>query len=150
MFLMTCSDPKTSPAVPVSAGSADLTLKPGKIRTDAGTFTADCGTLVVPENRATRDSRLIALPMIRVRITGSTPAEPIFWLEGGPGMSNLKFKPPAWLLANHAVVAVGYRGVDGSVVLDCLVSGSKSCSSSRITKVCSCITVTTWNTKIWA
>jgi pimeloyl-ACP methyl ester carboxylesterase len=34
-------------------------------------------------------------------------------------MSNMRFRPPAWLLANHDVVQVGYRGVDGSVVLNC-------------------------------
>lgn len=34
-------------------------------------------------------------------------------------MSNMKFTPPAWLLANHDFVMVGYRGVDGSVKLDC-------------------------------
>jgi pimeloyl-ACP methyl ester carboxylesterase len=73
----------------------------------------------VSENRARPDSRLIALPILRVRATIEHPAEPIFWLNGGPGMSNLGFTPPAALLANHDVVMVGYRGVDGSVVLAC-------------------------------
>jgi len=47
------------------------------------------------------------------------PREPLFCLEGGPGSSNIKYWTPAWLLADHDVVLVGYRGVDGSVVLDC-------------------------------
>jgi len=73
----------------------------------------------VPENRAKADSRLIALPVIRVRATGDHPAEPIFWLAGGPGQNNMRHKPPAWLMAKHDSVLVGYRGVNGSSVLDC-------------------------------
>jgi pimeloyl-ACP methyl ester carboxylesterase len=41
-------------------------------------------------------------------------------LGGGPGESNLlAWSPPDWLLENHDVVMVGYRGVDGTVTLDC-------------------------------
>ncbi len=58
-------------------------------------------------------------PVIRIHATGGSPAEPIFWLEGGPGVSNMGFKPPPELLANHDFVMVGYRGVDGSSVLNC-------------------------------
>jgi pimeloyl-ACP methyl ester carboxylesterase len=87
--------------------------------TDDIEYTADCGTLVVPENRNDPDSRLIALPVIRVRATGHNPAEPIFWMTGGPGSSNMRFSHLEGLLANHDIVMVGYRGVDGSVVLDC-------------------------------
>ena len=38
---------------------------------------------------------------------------------GGPGGSNLTWTPPAWLLEKHDVVLVGYRGVEGTVVLSC-------------------------------
>lgn len=34
-------------------------------------------------------------------------------------MSNMRFEPPDELLANHNVLLVGYRGADGSTVLDC-------------------------------
>jgi pimeloyl-ACP methyl ester carboxylesterase len=47
------------------------------------------------------------------------PGEPVFFLQGGPGQSNLGFEPPLGLLASHDFVMVGYRGVDGSVRLDC-------------------------------
>jgi pimeloyl-ACP methyl ester carboxylesterase len=59
------------------------------------------------------------LPVLRIHATGNAPAEPIFYLAGGPGGSNLRFTPPDWLLTNHDFVMVGYRGADGSVVLDC-------------------------------
>ncbi|WP_219469644.1 alpha/beta fold hydrolase [Nonomuraea rhizosphaerae] len=80
---------------------------------------ADCGTLVVPENRRNPASKLIALPVVRVRATGANPAEPIFRLGGGPGKSNMSFPAASRLAARHDVVLVGYRGADGSAVLDC-------------------------------
>ncbi len=82
-------------------------------------YDADCGTLVVPENRADPNSRLIALPVIRVLATGEDPLEPIFYYAGGPGESNMRFRHIEDVIENHDFVHVGYRGVDGSVVLDC-------------------------------
>ena len=103
--------------VPAGARPGDLIMKPCKLKRDRIQYDADCGTLVVPENRARSDARLIALPVQRMHARDCYPAEPIFWLAGGPGMSNLHFQPPHWLLARHDVVMVGYRGVDGSVKL---------------------------------
>ena len=80
---------------------------------------ARCGSVTVPENRADADSRLITLPVTQILATSDVVAEPIFYLAGGPGMTNMKFQPPLGLLQNHDVVLVGYRGVDGSVKLDC-------------------------------
>jgi hypothetical protein len=54
-------------AVPAGAKAGDLTLKPCRYSTEAGSYAADCGTLVVPENRAAPRSRLIALPVVRIR-----------------------------------------------------------------------------------
>ncbi|UCF97318.1 MAG: alpha/beta fold hydrolase [Spirochaetaceae bacterium] len=82
-------------------------------------YIADCGTLIVPENRSNPDSRLIALPVTRIRSTQNNPAEPIFFLEGGPGSSNMHAEPLSAMLENHDFVMVGYRGLDGSVSLDC-------------------------------
>src|SRR5436305_14681857 len=83
--------------------------------TETGSYAADCGTLVVPENRAKRRSRLIALPVIRIHARSAHPGAPVFRLEGGPGLSNMHFKKASRLAGNHDVVLVGYRGVDGSV-----------------------------------
>lgn len=119
LILIACSSPKTVATVPEGAKPGELTLEPCTFKTDEAEYEADCGTLVVPENRAKADSRLIALPVIRVRATGNNPAEPVFWLQGGPGDSNMELKPAAWLLARHDFVMVGYRGADGSSVLEC-------------------------------
>jgi pimeloyl-ACP methyl ester carboxylesterase len=105
-------------SVPANARAGDLTLVPGTFEARGVTYRADEGTLVVPENRNAPGSRLIALPVKRIRSPHPTPSEPIVWLTGGPGESNMVFKPPAWLLAKHDFVLVGYRGVDGTPKLD--------------------------------
>ncbi|MEZ4503795.1 MAG: alpha/beta fold hydrolase [Dehalococcoidia bacterium] len=106
-------------SVPDGAQAGDLFLEACDYETEAGTYEADCGTLVVPENRANPASRLIALPVIRVRALSEQPAEPIFTLWGGPGLTNLQFVYANRFAEQHDVVMVGYRGVDGSVRLDC-------------------------------
>jgi pimeloyl-ACP methyl ester carboxylesterase len=106
-------------SVPPGASAGDVTLEPCEYGTEKGSYEADCGTLVVPENRADPQSRLIALPVTRIRARSDDPAEPIFRLQGGPGISNMEFKQASRFAENHDVVLVGYRGVDGSVRLDC-------------------------------
>jgi pimeloyl-ACP methyl ester carboxylesterase len=106
-------------AVPAGAQLGDLDLEPCSYETEDGSHDADCGTLVVRENVADPQSRLIALPVVRIRAQSENPAEPIFPLEGGPGITNTAFKQASRYADNHDVVLVGYRGVDGSVRLDC-------------------------------
>jgi len=105
--------------VPAGAKAGELFLKPCPVKIANIKYQADCGTLVVPENRNHPDSRLIALPVKRIHSPVDNPGEPIFYLAGGPGQSNMGFQPPAWLLEHHDIVMVGYRGVDGNPKLDC-------------------------------
>jgi pimeloyl-ACP methyl ester carboxylesterase len=107
------------PAVPPGAHAGDLTLKPCTYPTEAGAYAAACGTLVVPENRANPASRLIALPVTRINAASPAPGTPLFYLEGGPGITNTKFPQASRFAGDRDVVLVGYRGVDGSVRLDC-------------------------------
>ncbi|MGD0937443.1 MAG: alpha/beta fold hydrolase, partial [Streptosporangiaceae bacterium] len=74
---------------------------------------------VVPEDRADPRSRLIALPVTRILARSAHPLAPIFHLNGGPGITNMTFPQANRLAAQHDVVMVGYRGVDGSSVLNC-------------------------------
>jgi pimeloyl-ACP methyl ester carboxylesterase len=106
-------------SVPSGAKAGDLILEPCTYATENGHYPADCGTLVVPENRADPDSRLIALPVTRIRAGSINAREPIFRLEGGPGVTNMVFPMASRLPDDQDVVLVGYRGVDGSVRLDC-------------------------------
>lgn len=123
LLLVGCGSEDTPvPAVPDGAHAGDLTgleaceFQPNGSKTS---FAAECGTLVVPENWDKEAARLIALPVVRIPATGASPAEPVFYLLGGPGLSNLSYAPPEWLPEEHDVVIVGYRGVDGTVPLAC-------------------------------
>ena len=111
--------PDASVSVPNGAQAGDLTLESCTYATEDGSYAADCGTLVVPENRANPQSQLIALPVTRIHAKSDHAAEPIFRLEGGPGKTNMTFSMASRFADDHDVVLVGYRGVDGSVRLDC-------------------------------
>jgi pimeloyl-ACP methyl ester carboxylesterase len=106
-------------SVPNGAVAGDLILDRCDYGTEKGSYEADCGTLVVPENRADPESRLIALPVTRIRARSGHPAEPIFRLGHGPGVTNMTFSNASRFADDHDVVLVGYRGADGSSVLDC-------------------------------
>ncbi len=97
----------------------DITWNTGVIEVRDEKCRADFGILTVSENRGKADSRPIHLPVVRIHAKRENPSEPIFLLAGGPGQTNIWKSPPVWLLENHDVVMVGYRGVDGSVSLDC-------------------------------
>jgi pimeloyl-ACP methyl ester carboxylesterase len=106
-------------SVPSGAHAGQLKLHACHYTTENGSYRADCGTLVVPENRHSAHSRLIAVPVTRIRARSDHPAEPIFRLQGGPGLTNMTFSKASRYAENHDVVLVGYRGADGSSVLDC-------------------------------
>ena len=108
-----------SVTVPKGAKAGDLTFERCTYAAEGTTYDAECGTLVVPENRNNSQSRLIALPVTRVRARSAQPAEPVFRLEGGPGGTNMKFPQASRYVADRDLVLVGYRGADGSSVLDC-------------------------------
>jgi pimeloyl-ACP methyl ester carboxylesterase len=91
----------------------------GVFETQSKKYQADFCTVTVPENRDNAKSRIIHVPVIRIHSVAKIPSEPIFGLAGGPGMSNMHWKPLDSLLAEHDFVMVGYRGADGSTVLDC-------------------------------
>ncbi len=101
----------------VQAG--DIAWKTGVIDIKNEKYNAEFGIVNVSENREKADSRLIHLPVVRIHATGENSSQPVFLLAGGPGQTNIWESPPVWLLENHDVVMVGYRGVDGSVSLDC-------------------------------
>ncbi|MFH5823141.1 alpha/beta hydrolase [Georgenia sp. AZ-5] len=108
-------------AVPAGAVAGDLPLEPCEFQADSGSYPADCGSLVVAEDPADRASPLLALPVLRVRALTDTPQEPVFFLTGGPGESNVEFASQfaERYVGDRDFVAVGYRGAEGSVRLDC-------------------------------
>ncbi|HUQ61601.1 alpha/beta hydrolase [Lentzea sp.] len=111
--------PEQALTVPGGAAAGSLTTQPCDFDTESGAVAADCGTLVVPENRRDPASDLIALPVTRIRATTPNPGAPVFRLGGGPGATNTAFPEAGRLTGAGDVVLVGYRGVDGSRRLDC-------------------------------
>ena len=131
LLLAACRKPAAAPIA--TAGTVPAGTQPGQLTGLAGCeyqpksaktkYLAECGTLTVSENWDKAGSRLIGLPVVRIPASGKDPAEPVFWLMGGPGGPNITWAPPAWLLAKHDVVMVGYRGVEGTQRLSCPALG---------------------------
>lgn len=83
-----------------------------------------CGRLTVPLDRSDPEAGTAQLQLAIVASTSSTPAEPIVYLEGGPGGSAVATVPFWWLtsgLREHAdVIVVDQRGTGFSTPsLDC-------------------------------
>ena len=82
-----------------------------------------CGYLTVPENRSRPDGRTIRLAVARVKAVSSTPAaDPIVYLQGGPGVSALSvaaFLAGKGINANRDVIFVDQRGTYHSALLAC-------------------------------
>lgn len=78
-LLSACGTRQAPLTVPAGAQAGDLVgLQSCMYEANKVEYGADCGTLVVPENRSDPDSRLMSLPVIRLRATGDDPAEPVF------------------------------------------------------------------------
>lgn len=79
----------------------------------------ECGVLTVREVGDDETSRKLLLPVKRYFGQAGKQAPAVFFLAGGPGQSNMTRIPDRALLEHFSFVTVGYRGVDGSVRLDC-------------------------------
>jgi pimeloyl-ACP methyl ester carboxylesterase len=75
------------------------------------------GYIEVPENWEKKEGKRLKLPVRIIKSMQKAPLEPVFYLDGGPGYSNLGGTNNIGLLKNHDFVFVGYRGADGSAVL---------------------------------
>ena len=93
-------------AVPRGAKAGDLILERCDYGTEDGSYKADCGTLIVPENRHKAGSRLIALPVTRIRARSAKASIPVFRLQGGPGLTNMDFARASRFADKHDVVLV--------------------------------------------
>ena len=117
-----CGKPPALVGLPDGAKAGDFRIEHFTYRTGGGTYDADRGVITLPENRKRSASRLITLPFVRIRTANRTPDGPVCFLGGGPGSPNISSDAPLWLdslLAGHDFIMVGYRGAEGSTVLDC-------------------------------
>lgn len=109
------------PLSPTNAGADSFIIETRPLKIGAETYKTDFGTITVQENRSKSTSRLIHLPFLRIHSKSKNPAGPIFGFAGGPGQSNMEWNMgfAGTFLPQHDFVLVGYRGVDGSTILDC-------------------------------
>lgn len=114
------TDPKQGETVSTrTVNEFRLVLSSAPYTINGQTFDAEIGTIEVQEIRGQENSRKIELPVIRIFSTNPNAQVPVFLLADGPGKSNLwQANTPTWLLDQHDLIIVGYRGVDGSVSLD--------------------------------
>jgi pimeloyl-ACP methyl ester carboxylesterase len=96
---------------------SDKELKESSIKIEKERFKISKIDFLVKSDRNDLASMDILLPVHVIHTKSNNPKEPVFWFAGGPGISNMSYKPPKRLLNNHDFVLVGYRGVDGSVKL---------------------------------
>ena len=82
---------------------------------------SDGGTLLVPENRARKDSRRIGVGYVRFLARTKTPQAPLFFLQGGPGSRAVSTSPGTldfWspFLDVCDVVLIDQRGTNDSLL----------------------------------
>jgi len=116
---------------PEASAKPGLTLSPCQYEEDGVKYKADCGVLLVPENRQDPESRLIPLPVRRLHSTNPNKVEPVFYLSGGPGIGNISDWVPLWAIPNHDYIEVGYRGADGVTRMACPEVGSALVGTKR-------------------
>ena len=92
---------------------------------EVANVSAQCGTLEVFEDRGSRRGRKIGIKVVVLRALGQATAEPIFWLEGGPGGAATSAIGPVSqqylrdLRDSRDLVFVDQRGTGGSNPLNC-------------------------------
>jgi len=116
-----CTKKDNFPDPAPHAKAESLITKAGMLEIGSENFNTDYGTITVPEIRSKPSSALIHIPFLRIHSSSEFPAEPIFGLAGGPGASNMSWdwNKVQGFLTDRDFVLVGYRGVDGSIRLDC-------------------------------
>ena len=92
----------------------DIILQP----TEFNGHRAEQGIILVKENWFSENQKLVQIPVFRVFTNNEQKKEPIFIFHGGPGLTNIVTGSISdWMLENHDVILLGYRGVDGEFVL---------------------------------
>jgi pimeloyl-ACP methyl ester carboxylesterase len=86
----------------------DLWFEPFKFAIEGSTVEGELGRLVVKENRAKVDSKLIELAFVRLKSTAANPGFPVVYLDGGPGSSAINIaQVPEYMRAFQKLREVG-------------------------------------------
>lgn len=93
-----------------------LELKHQTIKIGQNTYLQFKGKLEVPEDPDHPEGKTIELPFIITKTRNRQPEPPVFFMDGGPGSTNLMHPAFQTLLEKQDFVSVGYRGVDSDPV----------------------------------
>jgi pimeloyl-ACP methyl ester carboxylesterase len=86
----------------------DLRWESYKYAVDGKTIEGDLGRLMVRENRAKPDSRLVEIAFVRLKSTSEKPGSPVIYLDGGPGSSAISIaRAPDYMNAFQKLREVG-------------------------------------------
>lgn len=100
---------------------ADLSIE--KCELGPNKISADCGRMLVYENRSEMTGRIIPVEFVRAPAGGGAEDVVIF-LSGGPGQNAVRSAGRTLALGNkitgHDVLIINPRGVDGDTPLDCV------------------------------
>lgn len=87
-------------------------------KTECKGHKAESGILIAKENWFTENSNYLQIKMLRVFSDNEQKKEPLFYFTGGPGVSNINENwVDDWMLEDHDVVLVGYRGLDSDYTI---------------------------------
>lgn len=107
------------------AQSALPRIEPGPCLIKIGSgVEADCGFIVVPENRQKPDGRSIKLPFVYLRKAGEKPTDITLYVTGGPGYSTIanydSISRDAGILSYGGFIIFDQRGTKNALpCLDC-------------------------------
>lgn len=111
--------------VATGAHAATLTLKPCHVQ--GNKLELKCGLMQVPENRAVKGGRTIAVEVVVSPARKGPAKEPFFLLSGGPGQDATREAPGisgSWVNDDHDIVLVALRGTGKSTLLQCELGGT--------------------------
>ncbi len=109
-------------AFPLAAQNWSSAFAPGACNfTVLDKRTVNCGTLTVPEDRSKPNGNQVRIAVAIFKATDPHPAaDPIFFLDGGPGASTLQIRTPDFASVfgpfnpTHDIVLMDYRGAGQS------------------------------------
>lgn len=125
----------TPPAAQHPIGETEIVF----VSKSGETVAAFEGSLIVPENRATSDSRSLTLKYVRFPSTGDRSGAPIVYLSGGPGGSGIETAKrgrfPLFMAMREFgdVIAFDQRGTGASNDLPQCTSSQQISNTSPIT-----------------
>ena len=101
------------------AHAGELILHPCSYGTEAGSYAADCGTLVVPENRHDAHSRLIAMPVTRIKARSAHPRSRSSASRAAPASRTWSFAKASRFAGNATSSSSATAASTARRVLDC-------------------------------